>query len=571
MKIAFYGRYSSDNQRDTSIEDQRRIVERWARRHGHEIVAAHADVAVSGASLQRLTGLRRALDEALATPPPFEALVVDQLSRLSRDVGDTDAIVKRLRFRGIRIVAVNDNIDTADETTKISVTVKSLVNELFLDDLRKTTKRGLDGCFLKGYSTGGRTYGYRSEPVFDPGGRVDPRGSPVPVGYRLVVDPQEAEVVRELFALFVAGHGEKAIAKRFNALYPGRRWRPNTLLLMLQNPKYAGRFFFNRREWVKHPDTGRRVWRLRPREQWDIREFEHLRIVDDATWEAAQRRLRTRRRLFEHGRSATAHLLSGLMLCDECGGRLGIVARDYYGCRTHMELGACSNDLRIHRTAVEQLVIGELARHLPGYIDALAEAAARASAAPTSAGPADDDRPARLATLRRQAEAVMSAIRQGRLSGRALEEALGTYQAVWDEVEALERTARPRQAEPAAVRYDRAVVEDFAARLPEALRADVRLGREFLRETVASIRVTPLGERTLTCPVCGQSMRKVTPQHLGRHGLAMEDGYRRYPRLGFTRRARLLIQPSPDGLLNTAEVFGLVVAGAGFEPATFGL
>jgi hypothetical protein len=51
----------------------------------------------------------------------------------------------------------------------------------------------------------------------------------------------------------------------------------------------------------------------------------------------------------------------------------------------------------------------------------------------------------------------------------------------------------------------------------------------------------------------------------------MEDGYRRYPLLGFTRRARLLIQPSPDGLLNTAKVFGLMVAGAGFEPATFGL
>ncbi len=51
-------------------------------------------------------------------------------------------------------------------------------------------------------------------------------------------------------------------------------------------------------------------------------------------------------------------------------------------------------------------------------------------------------------------------------------------------------------------------------------------------------------------------MRKATPQHLGRHRLGMADGYRRYPRLGFTKRARLLIQPSPDGLLNTAEVFG---------------
>lgn len=59
-----------------------------------------------------------------------------------------------LRFFGVLVIAVSDGLDTGDETTKISVTVKSLVNELYLDDLRKTTKRGLDGQFLKRYSTG---------------------------------------------------------------------------------------------------------------------------------------------------------------------------------------------------------------------------------------------------------------------------------------------------------------------------------------------------------------------------------------------------------------------------------
>ena len=92
------------------------------------------------------------------------SLLISSL-RLSRDIGDTDAIIKRLRFIGISVIAVADNINTADDTTKISVTVKSLVNELYLDDLRKATKRGLDGQFLKGYATGGRTCGYLSEPV----------------------------------------------------------------------------------------------------------------------------------------------------------------------------------------------------------------------------------------------------------------------------------------------------------------------------------------------------------------------------------------------------------------------
>src|SRR6266481_4401366 len=193
MKIAFYGRYSSDSQRDTSIEDQRRVVQRWAEQHGHEIAATFSDSAISGANIRLLAGLQTALAAACTRPAPFDAISVDQLSRLSRDIGDTDAIVKRLKFFGIRIVAVSDGLDTRDETTKISVTVKSLVNELYLDDLRKTTKRGLDGQFLKGYSTGGRTYGYRSEPVPDPSGRKDPHGNPVALGYRLSIVQEEAE------------------------------------------------------------------------------------------------------------------------------------------------------------------------------------------------------------------------------------------------------------------------------------------------------------------------------------------------------------------------------------------
>src|SRR3989449_171241 len=214
-----------------------------------------------------------------------------------------------------------------------SATVKSLVNELYLDDLRKTTKRGLDGQFLKGYSTGGRTYGFRSEPVLDRSGATDSRGNPSSIGCRITVVPEEVEVVRQIFRLFSDGHGEKAIARLLNASRVGRNWRPNTIYLMLQNTKYVGRFCFNRRQWQKDPATGRRVFRWRSPEQWERITREDLRVVDDDTWEAVQRRLQTRRHLFSRRRTATRHLLSGLLLCDRCGGRLSIVAKDYYACR----------------------------------------------------------------------------------------------------------------------------------------------------------------------------------------------------------------------------------------------
>jgi DNA invertase Pin-like site-specific DNA recombinase len=119
---------------------------------------------ISGANIRLLPGLQQALRLIYAREASFEAVAVDQLSRLSRGIGDTDAIVKRLRFFGVRLIAVSDGLDTADDTNKISVTLKSLVNEIFLDDLRKTTKRGLDGQFLEKYSTGGRTSGIAQNP-----------------------------------------------------------------------------------------------------------------------------------------------------------------------------------------------------------------------------------------------------------------------------------------------------------------------------------------------------------------------------------------------------------------------
>src|SRR5262244_613595 len=407
VNIAFYGRYSSDNQRDASIEDQHRVVRRWAETHGHELVAGFSDAAISGANIRLLNGLQEALRSALTRPAPFEAIVVDQLSRLSRDVGDTDAIIKRLRFSGVRVIAVADGIDTGDDTTKISVTVKSLVNELYLDDLRKTTKRGLDGRFLKGYATGGRTYGYRSEPVHEPG-RTDSHGQPIPIAYRITLDPVEAAVVERIFKLFRDGLGEKAIAKQLNLNNAGRPWRPNTIYLMLQNSKYVGQFYFNRREWRKNPETGRRVYRWRPREQWESRVIDTLRIIDSETWDAVQRRLQTRQRLFSRRRSATVHLLSGLLICDRCGGRLSIVAKDYYGCRNQIESGTCPNDLRIRREAVEELVIRELALRLPEYIESLRVAANRQS--PDKLEPQAGRLRRQLAQLRRQAQGVMGAI-----------------------------------------------------------------------------------------------------------------------------------------------------------------
>jgi hypothetical protein len=124
----------------------------------------------------------------------------------------------------------------------------------------------------------------------------------------------------------------------------------------------------------------------------------------------------------------------------------------------------------------------------------------------------------------------MGAIQQGRLQARALEEALGTYQRIWAQVEQLEQE-QPENPEsaPTEIHYDRAVVEDFVARLPEALRTDVRLGREFLRETLRHVRIADAGRRQRTCPICEQALGKVTRSTLHCMGSPFETATADFP------------------------------------------
>ena len=206
---------------------------------------------------------------------------------------------------------------------------------------------------------------------------------------------------------------------------------------MLQNQKYIGHIIFNRREWVKNPSTGRRAYRWRPREQWEVRQSEDLRIVDDDLWAAVQHRLRTRRRLFARGRSRTAHLLSGLLLCETCGASLSVVSRNHYGCRSHAESGIRPNPIRIHRISLEQVVLSELASRLTCFVDDLVKAATQ-----VVQRNADADTPRQLKKMRAHADAIMDAVKSGALCGRALEEAPLSYQQIWDQIQSVQKEAR---------------------------------------------------------------------------------------------------------------------------------
>src|SRR5258706_13570397 len=139
--IVIYARFSSDSQREASIDDQVRRCRAFIYQAGGNPnnATVFPDYAVSGASTDRreFEAMMAAVDAGRV-----DAIVTEDLSRITRDFADAAAIFKRLQFASIPLFGVADGIDTSARGAKLAFSVKSLLADLYLDDLRDKTLRG---------------------------------------------------------------------------------------------------------------------------------------------------------------------------------------------------------------------------------------------------------------------------------------------------------------------------------------------------------------------------------------------------------------------------------------------
>jgi site-specific DNA recombinase len=363
MRVVIYARYSSDNQRDASIEDQLRICHEFAARQGWTVVQEFTDHAISGATLLR-SGFQALMRDALNRR--FDVVLAESLDRFSRDQEDTAGLFKRLTFAGVNIVTLAEG-----DITHLHIGFKGTMNALFLKDLANKTHRGLRGRVEGGKSAGGLCYGYRVVRTL--------AGGHVSNGER-EIEPAEAAIVERIFREYVAGVAPKAIAKRLNqeriAGPFGGSWSPSTIhgnsergTGILNNELYIGRRIWNRLRYVKNPDTGKRISRLNPRAEWITKEIRSLRILSDELWNAAKdRQTATRRTITRAGNIGFArrpqYLFSGLSKCGICGAGFIMAGRNRLACFGAREKGTCDNHLTIRRDEVEARVLKALQEKL---------------------------------------------------------------------------------------------------------------------------------------------------------------------------------------------------------------
>ena len=378
MRAAIYARFSSENQRPESIDDQISSCRRLAAERGYLVDEAciYTDLAASGARRDRngLSALLRA-----AEAKEFEVLLVDDLSRLARNAFLMLSVLEELRFSSVRVVSVADGLDSEDEEATVGIQIRAVFNELQLADLRKKTLRGQIGQKQRGFIVGEATFGYRSIPVgpmrMGKGGRLRAEG------YRMLVDPQEAAVVVTIFQDFADGDPESAIVRRLNEQgIAGRRrrskgWSPGTIHRMLRNEKYVGRWIWNRTQTRRDPRTGRRRQIPKPESEWFVNHDETLRVVPQDLWERVQTRLEEVRKMWPGGFPGRGgghlvlyprELLAGNLICGVCGNSVAKVSGKsggYLGC-IKATRRACDNRLLVRRTLAERVILAAVRERL---------------------------------------------------------------------------------------------------------------------------------------------------------------------------------------------------------------
>ncbi len=443
-----YCRVSSAEQgrSGTSLDAQREALTRYCAAAG--LAAPDLRVEVESGGAEKLT--RRAeLHAVIAAAQPGDLILVTKVDRWSRDIVDAVRSVRELVRRGVRWIAIGDNIDASTPQGDSTLGIMAWVADQERQRIRE------------------RTVGRRRE-LRDLGCYVE--GLP-PIGYqrgrdrRLEVVEADAAIVLDVYRRCVAGESIGDIAEHLQVEHPERHgWDHHSIHRMLRSRVYLG-----------ETTTSAGVWTPA-----------HEPIVPRDLWERAQAALSSRRLggRKASGESRTAGwLLRGLATCARCGGTMGASygGAGYYACNARLRGAPC--DARYVPVPATDQAVAELAE---GRLHELRRELARsASPAPT---PAPVDRTAKKELLLKRRERTIDLATDGAITRDELRARLAKIEAEIGRLEVhaaqAERAARAR--EPAARREVLAEVDAIRRAWG---RATVAERREIVRRLARSIRL----------------------------------------------------------------------------------
>lgn len=328
--VVIYARYSSDMQREESIDAQIRYCKEEIERTGeYVLVGIYFDEALTGKFDTREDFQNMIAD---ARQKKFDIIMVHKFNRFARNKFDSTVYKKKLRDIGIRVVSATQKIDDTPEGMMLESIIESM-DEYYSANLAEEVIKGMRENALKGLTTGGRP----------------------PLGYlynedgKLVVDAKTAPLVRKIFKMYLEdGMGFHSIAVALNdegyKSQTGNPFRAKTISDIIGNEKYIGVYTYAmRKEKIRIEDN-------------------HEPIIDKETFKMVQQ-LKKSTVKKKHGRGADYHL-TGKIYCGECGSAYsgsgsklssnGRFRYHYYSC-VRRKLKECSNG-SVNKSKLERYI-----------------------------------------------------------------------------------------------------------------------------------------------------------------------------------------------------------------------
>jgi DNA invertase Pin-like site-specific DNA recombinase len=361
MKIAAYCRVSTDSDEQLdSLKHQKEFFTEYAEKNGHKLVRLYADEGISGTSLKKRVEFQRLLQDAKLGL--FEMVVVKDISRFARNTVDFLQSIRTLKALGINTLFLTANMESLGESEFILTVFSALAQEESIN-LSKRVKFGKKINAQKG-RVPQRIFGYD---------RIDK--------FTLAINPKEAEVVREIYRLYLdEGLGCWRLSQELNRLgYKtkfGCEWNPRGVRRVLLNPIYCGEYINNKYE-IKDCLEGKQVHV--PKDQHFHHDRPEWAIVSKEVFQLTQILLSQRREIhssgeaaYTEGRNSTRHIFSSLIKCAHCGRSFYqkhytyVNTRIYWKCQTNDQYTAkkCDNNV----TITESDLINQIREYLASII-----------------------------------------------------------------------------------------------------------------------------------------------------------------------------------------------------------
>ena len=370
-----FGKDDDQQRESNSISNQKAMLEEFAARQGFTNIVHFTDDGISGTCFDR-PGFLAMMKEVEAGN--VEYLCIKDMSRMGRDYLKVGQIMEILRQRGVRLIAINDGVDSArgdDDFTPF----RNIMNEYYARDTSRKIRSTFQSKGKSGkHLTGTVIYGYLWNEARD----------------QWLVDPEAAEVVKRIFSMTIDGYGPYQIASKLKSekvLIPSAYlaqhgegvnknktfkdvygWGSSTICNILEKREYLGHTInFKTRKHFKDKKS-----HYVPEDEWTIFENTHEAIIDQQTFDLVQK-IRGNVRRYPDGWGEAAPL-TGLLYCADCGGKMYVHRTNngkrisQYTCSQYTKVPCgtlCKTQHRINEDVVLSLVsemlkaIAEYAKH----------------------------------------------------------------------------------------------------------------------------------------------------------------------------------------------------------------